>query len=236
MSKQFWGVIVAIVLVFIGIFALTGNKANDSTKKSSSQAGLTQHVQGNNSAGITLVEYGDYQCPYCQQYYPTVKQVQAEFNDQIKFQFRNFPLVNLHQNAFAAARAAEAAALQGKFWEMHDALYETTNYQVWTRAKDPTPYFTGYAEQLGLKKDQFNTDFASSKVNKLINADSAEATKLGVTGTPAFFLNGKKIEVGNSVASFQKVIKDELAKKGVKDTTAAAATETAPAAQATPAQ
>lgn len=224
------------MLVFIGVFALTSNKSKETTKSSGGSSTLTQHVQGKNSAGITLVEYGDYQCPFCEQYYTTVKLVQAEFNDQIQFQFRNFPLTSLHQNAFAAARAAEAASLQGKFWEMHDTLYEARNYQVWSGAKDPNPLFISFAQQLGLKTDQFKTDFASGKVNDLINADQAEGTKLGITGTPTFFLNGKKTEIGNSPANFEKVIRAELAKKGIKATTPSAGTPPPnPAAEATPA-
>ncbi len=139
MSKQFLGVLAVIILVFIGVFVITGNKKEPATKNSGSSSTLTQHVQGNTTTGVTLVEYGDYQCIHCEEYYPTVKQIQAEFNDQIKFQFRNFPLTSIHQNAFAAARGAEAASSQGKFWEMHDALYEPSNYQIWAQAKDPNP-------------------------------------------------------------------------------------------------
>jgi protein-disulfide isomerase len=211
MTKEFWGVIIAIVLIFVGIFAFSGDKEKSDTKSSAST--LTQHVQGKGSTGVTLVEYGDYECPYCQLYYPTVKQVQAQFNDEIKFQFRNFPLQNAHKNAFAAARAAEAADMQGKFWEMHDMLYESQNYQVWTKASDAVVYFNQYAKQLGLDEAKFKTDFASKKVNNLINADLAEGTKLEITGTPTFFLDGKKIEVNNSVTSFEKVIKEAIAKK-----------------------
>lgn len=213
MSKQFLGVLAAIILVFIGVIVVSNNKTKSTNTSSGNSSSLTQHVEGNKNATVTLVEYGDYQCIHCEEYYPNVKQVQAEFNDQIKFQFRNFPLTSLHQNAFAAARAAEAAALQGKFWEMHDALYEPSNYQVWSGATDPNPFFVSYAQQLGIKKAQFKTDFASSKVNDLINADEAEGTKLGITGTPSFFLDGKQVQIGNSVASFEQVIKAELAKK-----------------------
>ncbi len=209
MSKQFWGVIVVIFLVFVGIFAFSGKKTGDVRKGSGSA--LTNHVIGNGKAGVTLVEYGDYQCPFCGRYYPTLKQVQTEFNDQIIFQFRNFPLTNLHPNAFAAARAAEAAGLQNKYWQMHDALYATQTQ--WSSAGDSPTYFKQYAQQLGLNVPQFVQDFASSKVNDLINADYAEGTKLQVGGTPTFFLNGKKIDIGNSTASFEKVIKEAVAKK-----------------------
>ncbi len=135
----------------------------------------------------------------------------AEFNDQIKFQFRNFPLVSIHPNAFAGARAAEAGALQNKFWEMHDLLYE--NQSQWSAASDPTPYFTQYAKQLGLNAAQFQTDFASSKVNDLVNADLAEGNKLGVSATPTFYLDGKKVDIANDITAFEKLIKDEIAKK-----------------------
>ncbi len=208
MSKSFWGIIIAIVVVFGVIFALNGNKSN-----SGSKAGTpTQHVQGKGSGAVTLIEYGDYQCPFCGQYYPIVKQVQTEYNDKIFFQFRNFPLVSIHQNAFAGARAAEAAGLQNKFWEMHDALYESQSQ--WSSATDPTPFFKQYAQSLGLNVTQFQTDYASSKVNDLINADIAVANGLKITGTPAFFLDDKQVQIGGSVQDFEKVINAELAKKG----------------------
>src|SRR5579884_2499964 len=138
MSKSFWGVIVVVVVVLVGIFALTGHKSGNSSSSSGGSGQLTQHIEGQGKDGVTLIEYGDYECPFCGQYYPIVKQVQQEFNQQIFFQFRNFPLVSIHQNAFAGARAAEAAGLEGKFWQMHDALYETQNN--WVNLSDPTSY------------------------------------------------------------------------------------------------
>lgn len=208
MSKQFWGVIILIIAIFAGIFMLTSDK---SSAPSNSAKTLTNHVIGNGKSKVTLVEYGDYQCPFCGQYYPVLKQVQAQYNDQIFFQFRNFPLTNAHPNAFAAARAAEAAGLQNKYWEMHDALYETQ--QQWSSQSNAVPIFEQFAKQIGLNLTKYKTDFASSKVNDLINADLAEGSKLNVTGTPAFFLDGKKIEVGQSVESFQKVLDAAIAKK-----------------------
>jgi protein-disulfide isomerase len=209
MSKQFLGVIVVVILVFVGIFAFTG-KTNAPSSKSSSST-LTNHVEGQNKDGVTLVEYGDYECPFCGQYYPIVKQVQATYDQQIAFQFRNFPLVSIHQNAFAGARAAEAAALQNQFWQMHDALYQSQSQ--WASASDPTPFFNAYAQQLGLNVTRFKTDYASGTVNNLINADMAAGTKLNIQGTPTFFLDGKQIQVGESVASFQQLINAEITKK-----------------------
>ncbi len=210
MSKQFLAVIAIIILVFVGIFAFNNHGSDNSNSKGA--AGTpTQHIEGQGKSGVTLVEYGDYQCPYCGQYYPIVKQVQKEFNDQIYFQFRNFPLTNVHQNAFAGARAAEAAAEQGKFWEMHDLLYD--NQAQWSESGDPVPFFKQYAKQLGLNADKFNKDYASSKVNDAINADMAAGNKLKVKGTPAFFLDGKEIQVTASPASFEKQIKEAITQK-----------------------
>lgn len=212
MSKQFWAIIIGIIVIFFGVIAVTGDKTDNSSKKGGDTNALTQNIKGNKDAKVTLLEYGDFQCPYCQQYEPTVQQVFAKYENDIKFQFRNFPITNAHPNAFAASRAGEAAALQNKFWEMHDALYSSENWGAWTKASNPNPYFERYAKEIGLNVTQYKKDFASSRVNDAINADLAEANKLGVTGTPTFFLNGKKIEVTNTVESFSKQIDEALAK------------------------
>jgi protein-disulfide isomerase len=207
------------VLLFAGIMVFSNKSSAPGSDKSNPKT-LTQHIEGQGKTGVKLVEYGDYQCPFCGQYYPIVKQVQAEFNNQIFFQFRNFPLVGLHQNAFAGARAAEAAALQNKFWEMHDQLYESQ--QQWSESKDPMSFFKQYASLLGLNVSQFQQDYASEKINNLVNADMAEASKLKLTGTPTFFLDGKKVEIGQSVAAFEQVIKAEIAKKAPQQSTSTA--------------
>src|SRR5665213_845208 len=165
MSKSFWIVIVVIVAVLIGIFAFTSN----GTKGTSSKLTATQHVEGQGSTGVTLVEYGDYQCPYCGEYYPTIKQIVTEYNQQITFQFRNFPLTSLHPNAFAGARAAEAAGLMGQYWQMHDLLYNqnqeyyNSNQQIagWIGVSDPEPVFIKDAESLGLNGTKFQQLYAS---------------------------------------------------------------------------
>ncbi len=216
MSKQFLVVIVVVILGLVGIFALTGNKSSDKSgsQGSSGNGQPTNHVEGKGTSGVTLVEYGDYQCPYCAQYYPIVKQVQEQFKDEITFQFRNYPLISIHQNAFAAARAAEAADKQGKFWQMHDQLYQ--NQTQWSESSEPTKLFNQYAKQIGLNTTQFEKDYASSAVNDAINADLAAGRKLDIQGTPTFFLNGKKIETTASVTSFEKQIKDAIAQQQAK--------------------
>jgi protein-disulfide isomerase len=224
MSKQFLAILAAIVIVFIGIFAFTGHK---SKTDSSTSTKPTNHVEGTSSTGVKLVEYGDYECPYCGEYFPVVKQVQTDYASLISFQFRNFPLVSIHQNAFAGARAAEAAALQNQFWQMHDLLYE--NQDAWSTASDPSTYFDEYAKQLGLNINQFDTDYASSQVNNSINADMQAGNALSIEGTPTFFLDGKQIQVTDTEAAFQKVINAEILEKDPSATnlpTSSAATTT----------
>lgn len=194
MSNRFLAIVIAIIVVLGGVFWFSKHKAAAPSAGGNSTVQPTNHVTGNGKKGVTLVEYGDYECPVCESYYTTVKQVTTQFSDDIYFQFRNLPLSAIHQNAFAAARAAEAAAKQNKFWEMHDMLYESSNWQSWTNSSNPKTYFDSYAQQLGLNVTQFDSDYASSEVNDLINADLNEFKKTGQEqATPTFFINGKYV-------------------------------------------
>ncbi|HTH71950.1 MAG TPA: thioredoxin domain-containing protein [Candidatus Pristimantibacillus sp.] len=208
MSKTFWAAIAAIIVIFGGIVALSNRHSNTATN---SNAKPTNHLFGEGTTGVKLVEYGDYQCPFCGQYYPIVEQVKEKYKTQVTFQFRNLPLLQVHQNAFAAARAAEAASLQGKFWEMYSLLYQ--NQQSWSSTTAATSIFEQYASQLKLNLDQYKKDFASSQVNDTINADIAEFNKTKETmSTPTFFLDGKKVQP-TSVDEFSKLIDAEIALK-----------------------
>ena len=141
MDKRFLGILGAIIIIFVGIFAITQNSNSNSSNNNSSGTQATHHVEGQGSAGVTLVEYGDYECPICEAYYQPLKQVASQLNSQIVFQFRNLPLTAIHQNAFAAARAAEAAGLQNKYWQMHDMLYDNQNAWV-SRLRAQTFFIT----------------------------------------------------------------------------------------------
>ena len=147
------------------------------------------HAQGNMDADLVVVEYGDYQCPYCGAAYPILKTLMSQFGDQIKFVFRNFPLSEMHQYARAAALAAEAAGLQGKFWEMHDAIYENQ------RALNEM-LLMKLAEKLELNLPQFEEDIKSSKLAEKVDADFESGVMSGVNGTPSFYVNGKKFDGG----------------------------------------
>jgi protein-disulfide isomerase len=215
-SKRFLGVLVALVVIFVGII-LISNSGNSNTSATT----LTEHKEGQGKDGVTLVEYGDFECPYCGQYYAIVKQVVQEYNQQITFQFRNFPLTSIHPNAFAGARAAEAAGQLGQYWQMHDLLYQANvqyyasndTISSWISASDPLSYFDQFAKQLGLNVTKFNQEYNSSKVNDLVDADMNEGNKLGIDATPTFFLDGKQVVPNETIASFQKLINAAIAQK-----------------------
>lgn len=192
MDRRFLAILAGLVVIFIGLFILTSNSSDD--QKNTNPANLAGgHSLGQGKSGVTLVEYGDFQCPVCSLYHQPLKQVIAKNGEQIYFQFRNLPLVSAHPHAFAAARAAEAAGLQNKFWEMHDKLYE--NQSTWAGASDPVALFKSYAATLGLNAGQFSTDYASSQVNDIINADIAAFTATNQPmATPTFFLDGKVLK------------------------------------------
>lgn len=216
MSKNFMLVIVAIVIVLGGIFWFSNKNGSTTTNSSTSGAKPTNHVSGLDSKHLTLIEYGDYQCPVCGAYYSTVKQVAQKYNQEIYFQFRNLPLSQIHPNAVAAARAAEAAGLQNKYWEMHDSLYEQQT--VWASASSPYSFFENMAGQIGLNIAKFKQDYQSTAVNDSINADLAEFNKTGQQlATPSFFLNGVFIDNsklidknGPSLAKFSAIIDPKL--------------------------
>jgi protein-disulfide isomerase len=211
MDKRFWGFLLAVALVLCGVFIFTQtNKAE--APSGNDKGSVTNHTFSKGSTGVTLVEYGDYQCPACGQFYAPVKQVTETYNGKITFQFRNFPLYQIHPNAIAGARAAEAADLQGKYWEMHDMLYE--NQQSWSQTSDPSAAFAVYAKALGLNVDKFKQDYKGSLVNNRIQADLKEGNRLNVDSTPTFFLDGKKITNPDpTLEAFSKVIDAEIAKK-----------------------
>ena len=236
MSKQFIGAIILVLLILGGV--AVANKHD--TVATSGPAKPTSHITGAGSKKVTLVAYEDFQCPFCGQYYPTIRQVTETYKNDITFQFHHFPLTNLHQNAFAASRAAEAAGLQDKpgdstkFYAMYDILYQRQSQ--WSTSNAPQSTFEQYAALLKLDAAKFKLDYASGQVNDAINADMAEGNRLGITGTPTFYLDGKQVQLANSVAAFSKAIDIEISKKnpsGISSPTPTSSTDTtaAPANQ-----
>ena len=142
------------------------------------------HIQGDPKALLTLVEYGDYQCPFCGAAYPEVKKVQKELGAKLRFVFRNFPLTNVHEFAMDAAETAEAAATQGKFWEMHDFLYEHQ------RTLGDQSVALGYAKKIGLDTQKVERETSQHFYQKRIKDDFTGGVRSGVNGTPTFYVNG----------------------------------------------
>jgi len=140
---------------------------------------------------ITLEEFGDYQCPPCGLLHPELKSIKADYGKRLNFIFSNFPLSRIHKNAQAAAQAAEAARLQGSFWQMHDTLYE--RQKEWKDERDPRGIYRKFASEIGLDLMRFDRDFDSLGVKAKIDADSKRAESLNVEGTPTIFIEGKQL-------------------------------------------
>ncbi len=145
-------------------------------------------VKGDENAEVLVVEYGDFQCPACGAYAPMIRQLLEEV-EGVKVVYRHLPLVSIHRNAIPAAKAAEAAGKQGKFWEMHDLLF--TNQSEWSNERDPYSMFESYANELEIDMDSFKSDYNSDEVESLVNQDLLSANALNLSSTPSIFINGK---------------------------------------------
>ena len=193
-----------IILAFLGfVFWLSeSNKidlSNVDTSKviaASSQTGdIEEHVypSSNKNAKVVLIEYGDFQCPACATMSPKLKALSEEYGDKIAVVFRNFPLSG-RPNSLSAAAAAEAAGLQGKYWEMHDLLYEKQTEWGSANATERTEFYKKYAKEVGVKdEEKFIADMKSSDISKKIAFDKALGTAAKITGTPSLFLNGEEL-------------------------------------------
>lgn len=160
--------------------------------------------KGNLQAKVTLLEYSDFQCPACGSYYPILKKVVQDYGDRVRFVYRHYPIRQIHPNAELAARTAEAAGKQGKFWEMHDKLFE--NQSKWSSKSGARSDFEGYAGELGLNIEQFKKDIDSQELKDKVNAQYVGGNESGVSGTPSFFLNGSRIQNPGSYEQFKSVI------------------------------
>ena len=149
------------------------------------------HIRGNPDAPVTLEEFGDFQCPPCGKFSEFVEELLKEYNSRLRLVFRNFPLSG-HEHALEAALAAEAAGLQGKFWEMHDTLYR--EQETWTKAPNVRELFESYAGTIGVNVDQFKKDIDGDKARERVDSDRALADFLGVKATPTLFINNRPVE------------------------------------------
>lgn len=198
---------IAITLVSIGGLFFVWKFTSKSTIPTVSNIiiGADEHIRGNKKGSITLVEYSDFQCPTCGLYYSIVKQVIEKNKDNLRYVYRHFPLTDLHKNAKAAARAAEAAGAQGKFFEFHDQLFE--HQKDWSTTTNPDELFLKYAKKLNLDLEKFKKDKNDGGIAAKVDKDYDSGLGLGVQGTPTFFLNGVKIELPGPFEEFDKLIK-----------------------------
>jgi protein-disulfide isomerase len=155
------------------------------------------HVRGGEKAAVTLEEFSDFQCPACGNLHPALKRIEADYGDRIRVIFRNFPLQRNHKYALIAARAAEAAGAQGKFWEMHDAIYG--NQTEWSDAPEPRTFFEGYATRLGLDVQKFKADMERQELADRVIADYNRGLSLNVHGTPTIYLNGRELSADHTL-------------------------------------
>jgi len=192
-----------------------GTSANTPPPSSGSEptGAEPSHIRGNANAPVTLEEFGDFQCPTCGVYYLELKKIENEFGDNLRVVFRERPLIPPHEHALLAAQAAEAAGLQGRFWEMHDKLYD--DQKAWSEAKDLVPVFVDYAKQIGLDTDRFMKDLNGEAVAARIFQDGKRAHALNVNATPTFFVNGKEAKDDQwKPAGLREMIKQALREAG----------------------
>ena len=227
MNKKSWIIFAIIVVAIVGgmIYISTQNRLNISDinndqlnttiSAESRNSNIADHEIGSKDAKVTIIEYADYQCPGCGTAAPKAKALAEKYKDHVRLIFRNFPIASSHPNARAAAAVAEAAGLQGKFWEMNELLY--ANQDAWKNANttERDNIFKSYAEQLKLNIDQYKTDIASNRVKNKIDFDMALGRKHGVAATPTFYINGKNTEMDSS-GSIESSVKEALKKAGVE--------------------
>lgn len=203
------GVLAVLGLMVWGLASLGASQDNvaaDGTIQDPVSA--EDHTKGGTLATNTLVEYSDFQCPACGAYFPIVKKLGDTYGGRLQIVYRYYPLTALHLNAQMSAQAAEAAGVQGKFWEYHDLLF--TKQSEWNQLSDPKNTFADYANTLGLNKEKFLTDIVSSGVIKRVQRDLDSGNRANVNATPTFYLNGKKLTNLQTYADLENDIKNVL--------------------------
>jgi protein-disulfide isomerase len=182
----------------------TNNETDSKSKKLTVPVNIgSDHIRGSINAPITIVEYGDYECPYTGMAYPIIKELMKQFGEQIYFVFRNFPLNDIHPHAQHAAEAAEAAAAQDKFWQMHDYLFEHQ------KALDDR-HLLDYAQKVGLDVDRFRSEMSGHIYAPLVNISLKSGIDSGVGGTPTFFINGQHYEDSYDFDTLTSFLKKSL--------------------------
>lgn len=226
MEKFKWIIFTVIVIGILATLIVTSDSSKIDTSKidvnavqvaSKDNGNIADHVFGKTGSKVTLIEYGDYQCPGCGSINPSIESVIHQYQDQIQFIFRNFPLTTSHPNAKAAAATVEAAGLQGKYWEMHTKVYASQSDWENLSGTDRTDYFVKSATDLGLDATKFKSDMSSTSVDKKITFDQAIGFKVNVDSTPSFYLDGTKLDstVWGAMSKLKDAINAKLTKAGI---------------------
>jgi len=168
------------------------------------------HIRGPENASLTLVEFGDYQCPSCGAYHPLVKEILNRYPQKLRLEFHHFPLVSIHPNSMLASKAAEAAGEQGRYWEMHDALFE--HQREWSDSPNAEPIFVALASQMGLDSNKFMQGLRSPQLQDRILRDVERGQDAKVDAVPTFFINGERAHIKLSMEDFVQVIEAHLPK------------------------
>jgi protein-disulfide isomerase len=205
-----------VVAGIIAVYMSRQENAAEATEGNSAQPATAAQpgggrIRGDVNAPVTLVEYGDYQCPTCARYHPIVSELLHRYQGKLKLQYHHFPLIQIHPNAMPASLAAEAAADQGKFWEMHDLIYE--HQDEWSRTPNAEASFVQYALQLGLDANKFQQSIRSPETRDRVLADVTRGNTV-VGGTPTFIINGEVLTELLSLEGMAEVIDRHLATAG----------------------
>ncbi len=213
-AKVLIGIAVLVIIggVLLAIFANPQPEQPGAPVDSQALVRENSHMTGKKDAKVTVVEFGDFQCPACAAAFPEMKAVMDQFKDnpEVNFVFRNFPLDAIHPNAQVSAEAAEAAGKQGKFWEMSEILY--ARQSEWAQSQTAKDVFAKYAEELGLNVDEFKVSVEQRLSSDIISTDAKDGTSVGVNSTPTFFINGVKQSKVLKRDELKALIDAELAK------------------------
>ncbi|MBI2018117.1 DsbA family protein [Candidatus Daviesbacteria bacterium] len=207
------GIIIVSTIALAVLFLKSVEQEKENKNLVTTQVDLVSDsdwIKGKREARVSLIEYSDLQCPACKVYYPLVKRIVEEFDDSITFAYRHFPLRSIHFNSQLASQALEAAGKQGKFWQMHDLLFDLQ--EEWAKVQDPRSLFEKYAQNLGLDLAQFKKDLESNQVRDEVEKDYQSAVKAGVNATPTFFINGQKIQNPKNLEEFKSIIQKGIEK------------------------
>ncbi len=195
---------VLIVAAVVVLYFFTGAAASEPSRAAAPVA--SDITYGPADAALSVVEYSDFQCPFCAEYAKILSRLHEKYGDQVQFVYRFYPLSN-HEYATISAKVAYAAHLQGKFWEMHDLLF--ANQEEWASSDDPRPYFDAYAESLGLDLDKFHADADAQSTTDFIERQAAEGKEAGVKHTP-WLIIGDEVVLPRSFDEFDKLIQEKL--------------------------